>query len=333
MFLLKNKYNRKCDIRYLKLAYILANNLGLVPCFDFDNNVECNKKRYKLIAMFNCIIVLIAYVQFLFKGIDEFMKKMTETELTVDNLEYLLITLFNLYTILGSFTYHNKSWIILLKTFNDIDESLTRKLYLMDNDNNDGSWFPLEFIAFNVVILSTFIFEIIIWFHYSMKPYIYYLCPRLQLYYIFVTALMICLFGRSLLNRYRSFNEMLLIEHDKLKNCNFAHINKIIELKLDKMLIEYRYLNRLIKSFNNVFGWVILIFNGVVIMACLECFNLLVLSLYVIISFHYYQLTSIPVMMFTALLMVSCKFVLCKNVFLKIILPCPLIASLIFYHC
>lgn len=302
MFLFKNKYDRNSDIRYLKPAYILANNLGLVPCFDFENSKECHQKRYKLIAIFNCMIICISYIQFLFKGIDEFMKDMSETELIVDNLEYFLITLFNLYSILGSFTYHRQSWIIFLKTFNDIDRSLCRK----SPTDNKGSWFPLEFIIFNIFISFTFVFEMIIWFRFSVKPYIYYLCPRLELYYIFVTALIISLFSRSLLSRYKYFNRMLLKEHALLKNNDIdrAAICTLLEIKLNNILVLYRYLTRLIVCFNKVFGWVILIFNGVVIMACLECFNLMVLSLYVILNYHFYLLISLPIMMFTALLMV-----------------------------
>lgn len=302
MFLLKNNYNRETDIRYLKPLYIVANLLGLAPCYNFNNNKPSYPFWYKICGILNLLILLTIYMRFFITGIVKYRKYMTDTELIVDNLEYFLLNFFNVYTVLASFTFKKKYWFLLLKTFNSIDGLLKRK------PNNNGSWFPLEFILFNIVMLCIFGMEMGIWFSYNVNTYFYYIFMRLQFYHIFLFVFLICLLSKNILIRYEYFNGILLEELYKLQMENWTcrTLNVLLELKLENLLMIYEHLTVLIQCFNDVFGWILLIFNGVIIMECLECINLILLSLFLNTAQNACWL-SLPVSSLTLCLMVSFK--------------------------
>lgn len=301
MFLLKSQYNKNNDIRFLKPAYRLANVLGIAPCYDFEQNVEHRQLWYRIYGIVNMMALLAIYFDFMSMGIGKLMYEMKRTEVFVDNLEYLLITFFNLVTIFGSVTYNRKQWPLLFKTFNDFDKCLNRRF-----EKNRGNWFPLQFIAFNVVISFVFLLEILLWFNYSMETYVHYMLPRLQMYYIFLTAFIITVISRSILTRYRYFNEFFESERQQLKIVQIK-LHTLLDFALDDILTLYQHLNSLIDCFNNIFGWIILIFYGVAIMVCLECINLLITSVFNYdvnsLAEDYYLI--IPVTLFALMFMVS----------------------------
>lgn len=288
---------------YLKSSYNLANYLGLAPSYDFDNNKECYPTLYKIHGIFNTIFVTAIYIHFMINGVNNFMTYMYATELLVDNLEYFLITLFSWHTIIGSFTFNKKNWLKILNTFHAFDKDFGLQV------NKKRNFFNLELLLFNIIVLSIFLLEILLWFNYNFESYINYVFARFEFYYIFITIFVLFVFSRSILFRYKCFNNLLLMEYYKLKNHKFsmAVLSALINIKLHQILKFYKYLNCLIDCFNKLYGWTILIYNGIIIMACLECINFMVLSIF-IYNISLDRILSIPVILFTSVLMVSYLF-------------------------
>lgn len=274
--LLKN-YNNNFDIKYIKPLYILGTLFGLTPYYNFKRQFNNVSIVYFIPQIMSGIYILFSYLHFLDGSIEVVFKGSRLTEVIVDSVLYVFITILNLVAVIKSSLMNHTKWKKMLQLF----EKLDKQINCYKSSQQDASFF-LKTLIESAIVLSILGYECWTFVRvFGFAKYKFYLFQRLQYYYIFITVLLMCHFSLSLKYRYTFFNDLL--EFIFQKKQYRSKLNKAISInsKVDmftpitRMFLD---LNRLVHTYNDVFGWEILILMGTVVMALLESLNFILLS-------------------------------------------------------
>lgn len=249
-------------ITQIQPLYSLTTFFGQTPAFNFLSNDQSSKTLTYVRSIIMIFVSVSTFAYFLYGCSAFLIYKMEPTEIIVNSILYFCTTVVNLLCIAGSLL-KNKSWIKMLQTFSALENQLIVKL-----NPNEIIWTYLELLIENMIVLLVLFYEVIGLVE-TFQETKYYLAMRIQVYLLFLTIHLICKFALCLKSHLRQFNNLLLsiglTNRPGKKNICYA-------IKVYERLC-YGY-----NMYNNIFGWEIFVFMGVVMLKLLESFNTIFLE-------------------------------------------------------
>lgn len=259
------KYKRNENIKYIRFYYNFCACLALVPIYDFKKERIVNKTFVFLYCLLMMIIHFCIFGYFTEQQILYIWPTLSDVATTVVLECSTMIAIFTLIIISIIVSYTNKSkWLLFFSLLGEIDIEISSFKY-----GSPGiCLFAIETISFQIILIFFILYDLYEWFlivkndMFKIYAYISFL------YYLTVNIVMlICNLAFVMKVRFQRINEHLLnyIQFKYNKNSNTFEIMNLTKLYLKLCFV--------VKNFNIIFGWQILILLTIQLLGIIDSFN------------------------------------------------------------
>lgn len=259
---------------HLTYLFKFAHILHLIPFANFDKiNVKVTIKR-KLSS--SILIFLLLFVLIIEQYYINFIYLNTEPKATIclTILQYTLLTSLYIYCIYQSL-YKIQTWINLIKSIRQLDF-----IFIYKENNNDNKFLFLITLIIQSALCASIITSTLytLGFNNELIVYILFFSAKIKINFAYIPLILICFISVSIKRRFYFFNQQLENLFYISRN---VHTLNIIERKLK----TYKIMNNVIKYFNEIFGWQILLIYAVMLTGQLKYVNNL-LCVYSKVSYY-----------------------------------------------
>lgn len=258
----KTKFRRNNDIRFVTPLYNLSTIMGISPPNNFQFK-QSKSKIYEHLTVIRCVILTISFI-LSFLGNMFYIYPYTHTTIALcEGMLFLMMTMTTIISTLRSGFWHREEWNNMIESFLILDDKFKiepkgRNLFMIE--------FILGHLVLFLVLSNDAYFNLI---YYGFKTYKFYFFNRIQYYFVFLVVLLICNFALSIRNKYKCLNN-LLINTFKNKDSD----NGKVSFSVTEFALIFSDLERLVCTFNTIFGWNILLIFGIVLLSLLSFVNL-----------------------------------------------------------
>lgn len=261
---LKPKYKRCSDIRYLKYLYAVNAFCGFFPFYNFDN-CTLNENFYpsKIHPMLTIILRMLSSMLLVYEFRTMFYNDFNFIPQTLYIIQSIIVVLINVIPTIQLAYFNRRSVTSFIENFRKIDEMMINLNVTLTNLKYFDT-FLVEILVFQVTF--TLIISADYWFQsddiygghgFKIVGALAFIGIQLFLY-------LICNFALALRARFRSLNDMIvnLRDDNRLMTAKSVQIHEFYEI-----LIELTY------TYNELFGWSILLYIAALFVSFLQCFT------------------------------------------------------------
>lgn len=256
----------KRDANYIRPLYIWCNILGILPLYNFQEDISAVSNRFKIFTIFHIMITISIF------GYSDYGRKtflygdLDMTVVATDKIAHVLLTFLNVAARYLFIFHHGEK----VKQFFNSAYCVSKKcdLYLFTHQS-----FTIQFICVNLYIAFLLIFDSFVWIgslglrifkFYAGRSLLYYI-SNIIIFLMFQTSIMIQHFLKSV-NSSLDTTLKNLICNDVRREYFLAEfrINGLTKTDytfsdVKKIRILYSQICDLVDKFNAIFGFIILI--------------------------------------------------------------------------
>lgn len=247
----------------------LCKCLGFAIPYDFKNCRSVNIKNcYHYYTYLIMVTLIVIYIYSTINIAYNVMPVMTILQILTESAAYLFITILDVYAILIT-RIKRKKWMKLFNHFKQIDKLNARTL----SERNCQKTMDIQIIIFHILYSLLEISNVFFWIYkYGFGYYRNYLFEVFIKYYEMIITILICNFTVSIKHRFEYYNFKL----------NEARIYKNLDIPTTKHL--FKHLNMLIETYNDLFGFEILIILSISVVAMLDLLSYVLDAQYTVID-------------------------------------------------
>lgn len=248
-------------MRTLKIPlYNYLSLLACTPLYNFKKGILIHEKYFKIFSIFMSSVLVMNFILYFYNFLLTVVVYSGETMHVPVLLTFILFHLFDVVVILNQAVLKRKDWMLLLK-------------YMQQTEFVGGNKRFRTAKLFYVPYFIMFIFgthSVIVWwrfkYKYTLGAFILQSIPDML-----VTTTVFLMGNIALLIRYR-----LLYVNEQLEQITtIVYVVKTLKENLLWKVRQFYKVIELIKLFNNIFGWCILIYSGIILIGFLSTCTLL----------------------------------------------------------